>query len=400
MHWDVAAVDETNLTPVFLDLARKAAALNPSVASNWDRLAHCLIQTGAVEEALVVLAEAVTRCPDDPNLYLRLAYAHFLTGRSDAARQVLDQAPAVPIEDPKASLNRLDLIMLLHPIGEAVRTATDILARDPTNQDALSILAKGLRNTANPEHVIPFCRAALEHEPGHTCARYVLAVALALLGRSDEARKLIDLDQFITVVNVPTPEGYARADAFESAAAGEIIRNPTLKRDPINKATKGGFQTIGRLPCAGDRAIPLVLDRIRAAVDAFESNLPDGHEDAFVKSRPSRAWLRAWAVVYSGDGRQVSHMHPNGWLSGVYYVSAPEASRDHPRGGCLVLGSLQDDGTGDPPWGLRDIHPVPGRLILFPSYVPHATIPTRSVDRRICVSFDVVPAGTCKPQVG
>jgi hypothetical protein len=40
-----------------------------------------------------------------------------------------------------------------------------------------------------------------------------------------------------------------------------------------------------------------------------------------------------------------------------------------------------------------EIEPVPGRLVLFPSYVPHATIPPGSSDgARICVTFDVVAA--------
>jgi putative 2-oxoglutarate-Fe(II)-dependent oxygenase superfamily protein len=45
----------------------------------------------------------------------------------------------------------------------------------------------------------------------------------------------------------------------------------------------------------------------------------------------------------------------------------------------------------DPPWGTREIRPVPGRLVLFPSYVPHATIATGSTDKRICIAFDVTP---------
>ncbi len=47
------------------------------------------------------------------------------------------------------------------------------------------------------------------------------------------------------------------------------------------------------------------------------------------------------------------------------------------------------------PWGVRDIRPAPGRLVLFPSFVPHATLPTKSPEPRICVAFDVVP---CVPQ--
>jgi uncharacterized protein (TIGR02466 family) len=130
-------------------------------------------------------------------------------------------------------------------------------------------------------------------------------------------------------------------------------------------------------------------------VDAFESNLADGLQHPFIERRPKRAWLEAWAVVYPGDGRQVAHIHAGGWLSGVYYVTVPKTSYDELRSGCLVLGALELKGQSvDPPWGIRDIRPAPGRLVLFPSYVPHATIPTKSTDARICIAFDVVPVPT------
>jgi Putative 2OG-Fe(II) oxygenase len=34
----------------------------------------------------------------------------------------------------------------------------------------------------------------------------------------------------------------------------------------------------------------------------------------------------SWAVVYPGGGWQKPHIHDTGWLSGVYYVTAPKAS--------------------------------------------------------------------------
>ncbi len=94
-----------------------------------------------------------------------------------------------------------------------------------------------------------------------------------------------------------------------------------------------------------------------------------------------------------GEGFQKSHIHYSGWLSGVYYVTAPKLSHgDDVRAGCLALGSLDLPEGRESPWGIRDIRPAPCRLVLFPSFVPHATLPTKSPEPRICVAFDVVPA--------
>jgi hypothetical protein len=78
-------------------------------------------------------------------------------------------------------------------------------------------------------------------------------------------------------------------------------------------------------------------------------------------------------------------------LSGVTYVAAPQIADTYQ--GALVIGLL-DSGL-DPvktlPWPTREIEPVPGRLVIFPSFVPHMTRPTGVDGRRISVSFDVEP---------
>jgi hypothetical protein len=55
----------------------------------------------------------------------------------------------------------------------------------------------------------------------------------------------------------------------------------------------------------------------------------------------------------------------------------------------LRVGGLPGWTAAKPPWPVVDVEPVPGRLILFPSYVPHETLPTGSDQTRISVAFDV-----------
>ena len=54
---------------------------------------------------------------------------------------------------------------------------------------------------------------------------------------------------------------------------------------------------------------------------------------------------------------------------------------------------------GEPPYELnledpirRTLQPKPGRLVLFPSYLWHGTIPFRGEQTRTTIAFDVVPA--------
>jgi Putative 2OG-Fe(II) oxygenase/Tetratricopeptide repeat len=395
MIWDPTPQDAHKYQPIFMDLARKAAALRPDIMGNWERLAWHLLGAGEYEEAIRALTRAVSEFPTEPRPNLMLADIYYKAGRLDLAHKALHRASVVPINDRETIIYRLELLMTMKAVKDLGQVAIDTLALDPTNITALRGLGRETRKNGNPEIMIPICQAALEHEPGHTQALYELALAFMSVGRSEEARDLMDINRFVTVIKVCTPQTYANAEAFESALASEIIRNATLKPDPLGRATRGGFQTMGGLPHAGEFVIGEVINLIRLAVDEFVVNLPETLDHPFIKGRPKRADLNAWAVVYPGEGRQVAHIHATSWLSGVYYVSVPRQSCSKSRNGCLVLGAFEIEGQSlDPPWGMREIKPVSGGLVLFPSYIPHATIPTGSPDKRICIAFDVKPPRT------
>jgi len=395
MLWDPITRDVPKNAQIVMDLARKAIALRPGIAKNWERLASHLLGIGEYEGAIAVLAEAVCTFRTEPRLHLMLADAYCRAQRLDLAHEIFRQSPAVPTEDRGLSIYRLKvllkLLVAMEAVKDAAHVATETLALDPTNTNALRVLGEFSRKNGNPEIMLPICQGALKHEPGHTQAYYELALAYAILGRPEEARGLIDVDRFISVAEVATPQGYADAETFEAALASEIGSDPTLKPDPPSKATIGGFQTMDFLPHGRQRAISDLLAQIQLAVTRFATSLTEGLDHPFIKRRPERARLNAWAVVYPGDGRQAAHIHRYGWLSGVYYVSTPKTSCEDLRKGCLVLGAMEEGLNVDPPWGIREISPTAGRLVLFPSYVPHATIPTRSPDRRICIGFDVGP---------
>ena len=390
MLWDLPA--DPQKMPAIIDLARKATTLCPHGAQHWVSLARLLLRTGRNDDAVEILTEAIAEVPVEPKLHLMLADACHRAGKFDLFREILEQAPECPASDRETTLFRLELRMRTRS-QDAALAATEALGLDPTNPEAIKIVGGLSRENGNVERMLPICQAALAIQPLHTLARYELAVALSVLGRADDARALIDLYRFVSLTDLAAPAEYSDTETFHSELIAEIRRNATLKPDPVGKATKSGMQT-GGLPQEGDHAIATLLGALRSAVDAAESNLVEKFQDAFVERRPKKSRLRAWAVVVPGNGHQVAHIHPDGWLSGVYYVSAPEGAPDDHRAGCLVLGRLDLKGQNfDPPWGVRDIKPVPGRLVLFPSYIPHGTMPTNAQGDRICISFDVIAAG-------
>ncbi|NIR28181.1 MAG: hypothetical protein GWN84_02375 [Gammaproteobacteria bacterium] len=87
------------------------------------------------------------------------------------------------------------------------------------------------------------------------------------------------------------------------------------------------------------------------------------------------------------------HVHLDGYLGGVYYVELPDAMREasDDRAGWFELGRAPDEFDLEAEPEVCAIRPEEGRMILFPAYFYHGTVPFESGQRRISIAFDVVP---------
>ena len=77
-----------------------------------------------------------------------------------------------------------------------------------------------------------------------------------------------------------------------------------------------------------------------------------------------------------------------GWISSSYYVDVPQSVSDETKDGWIKFGEPNFD-IGQKPEHF--VQPKPGRLVLFPSYMWHGTIPFSGDQPRLTLPFDVVP---------
>jgi Flp pilus assembly protein TadD len=179
-----------------VDLAWQATVRKPHITANWHRLIRSLLSARFDQRAIEALTGAIRILPDDARLHVQWAQLLRRAGCLELARQILDQAPPVPSADRDTRILRLVLLMHLLPSTEKLRVATEMLSLDRANQLALHIVLTDLRRRGKTQDVIALCQTVLGADPGHTRARHELAVALAMLGRAQEARQLIDLNCF------------------------------------------------------------------------------------------------------------------------------------------------------------------------------------------------------------
>lgn len=357
-------------------MAERAARARPDAPGVQLAWASALEGAGLQDAALERLEWACGLFPADEALHSAFAAALTRAGRVEAG---LAQVARWNGAD---WARRLEFRLLMRAARFERLEGLDVaLARThPTDPDLLEYRALKLRD--RPEALLQTCDDMLATDPGAVHIVYHKALALVALGRSEEAAALMGLDHFLWIGRLDPPA----PPQFNAALQREIESNPTLHSDPVGHATKAGRRT-ATFPLPGDCAGRALVRAIKEKIADYAAGLSG--EDPFVQARPARATFKSWALVFDSKGHQLLHRHPGPWLTGVYYVTAPGGDR---HAGALRIGAVPPWLGRPPPWQVIDVQPVPGTLVLFPSFVPHETLPTGSDQVRISVAFDVAAA--------
>ncbi|MGI9323762.1 MAG: putative 2OG-Fe(II) oxygenase [Pseudomonadales bacterium] len=287
-------------------------------------------------------------------------------------------------------------------LGAALEAGTDLngaaasyqcaINLDPSYRDPYYNLANVHLKMESPDQaitVLEACQAANGRD-FHALAYQVHALLDA--HRDNEAQRLLDHQQLVHRYKFNAVPGYANLGAFNKALAEHVRNHPTLKKDAMS--TVGGTHT-GEL--LSDTQGPLFHfePQIHKAIHWYIAQLPDDPSHPMRRWQPKLWKLTTWGIVMGNGGHERTHIHPNGWLSGVMYLELPDliedATRDHE--GWLRFGQPTPDLAAQREPTLIDFQPQYGQIILFPSYFYHGTVPFHSKQRRICVSFDVEPLG-------
>jgi uncharacterized protein (TIGR02466 family) len=108
-----------------------------------------------------------------------------------------------------------------------------------------------------------------------------------------------------------------------------------------------------------------------------------------IKPSPNALYrISGWGVRLEAGGRQIRHTHPEAVVSGVIYLSIPKAlNSNDDKQGWLYFSSLD----GESERSSLYVEPKEGRFVMFPSYIPHETVPFDSDQKRICIAVNLVP---------
>ncbi len=371
----------------------KALALNPRLVQSYNNLSVLLKEQGRFDEAIEACKRGIACNPDFVECHSNLGNLYQLTGNYEQAVAAYRRALELRPDFAVAQSNLGEALRDLGRFDQAEAAFRRALQIEPGMLRSYVDLAITLLQKAEPAAALAACEACLERSPGNTAALALQATVLGELAQSGAAQALLDFDRFILQRPVGVPDGYRDLDAFNAALVDHARDHASLIYAPTSHTTRGGRQS-GELLTEPKGPIAQLEATIMSAVAHYIADLAPGDGHPFVARRPERWSLNLWATILDSGGRQVPHIHPSGWLSGVYYARVPSGigdDDDDDHAGWIRFGPSGLDYATTVDAEVRLIEPKEGLMLLFPSYFYHDTLPFEAEEPRVSFAFDVIP---------
>ena len=319
--------------------------------------AHFLAQEKRAEEAHVLYSEILARDPADPVALNGAAAMLAMAGRHEEAAAGFDAAVARHGDD-----------------AEICNMAAEfaLMRRDP--QKSLGLYQRGLQ-------LSPYNQASLAG----------MSIALRMM---DDARdeELNGYDSLIQVFDLEPPDGFSNMADFNAELNAYLDQLHPQTREYLSQSLRGGTQTPAQLFGAGHDLVQRLRGSIDEAITLYIAGLKQDAAHPFLSRRTAGfRYSGSWSSRLRDCGFHINHIHNKGWISSCYYVAVPEVVKDETaRQGWIKFGEPSFDASLENPIR-RAVQPVPGRLVLFPSYMWHGTVPFHDAAARTTIAFDVVP---------
>lgn len=311
-------------------------------------------------------------------------------GEAERAAGLLEAASRRMPGDLLILLSATEIALRLERIDEAERYVRLAEAADPASRGATqySAIVDLARN--RPGEALAKLRGALETFPNDQSLWGWAATAARAAG-DPLYEELCDYDVVVGAYDLATPEGWPSLQAFLSDLGKALKDIHLYQQHPTNQSLRHGSQTMHLL--SGSNAPPVVafFKAIDAPIREHMARLGKGADPLRRRNTLDYRIQGAWSVRLRPGGFHRDHFHPEGWLSSAFYVETPDAALDSDeKQGWIRFG--QPPFITDPPMPpAHYVRPKPGRLVLFPSYMWHGTVPFTTDEMRMTVAFDAVP---------
>ena len=324
---------------------KKALSLKPDMLSVIDHMGDLMQTSGRFEEAEIYYKKYISIAPNKNSLTKSLASRFQAQGEFHKALNLFDS-----YNTPESRSRAIECLYALGKNKEIYKRIEDNQKLDEKNV-AIAAFSTFLTQVNKIETANRFCNKPLD-----------------FLHTSNLSSKVENSNLFIENLI-------------------KDLENVGKIWNPSNQSGNGGFKSIGNLFEYSNSNIKTLKDIILREIDLYHDKFQN-EECTFIEKWPVKKNITGWHIVLKEDGYHNSHIHPDGWLSGVIYLKVVPTLNEN-EGAIKFDLAIPDHQNLNLP--MKIYNPQIGDIVFFPSSLYHGTIPFSTDTERIIVSFDLKP---------
>ena len=387
-----------------IDAYQKSIDLNPSYAQSYKNITELKWEIGDHQNVFTHYKKAFESSLDDVNLKLDYLEQVIRLGLNKDALTIVN------ILENENSLNIrfIGLSSRAYKVNGEIKKAFEIEKAILTFEDITIESRLGFVETALQSNEFEVAQQqlikVLELEPENQFA-LALSHTGARLAPLLFDNAILLAEKFILEFTITPPNGFDSIGDYCQALDEYLQTLHKGKYQPLEQTLHFGIQTRGNLfddkhPLIThlvnefERCVQEAQVRIQKISKEYNNCLYQGFS-----SQPPTYFSGSWSVKLNSNGYHSNHVHPMGWLSSAFYVTLPsESQNEHKKAGWFQVGvpNIELQSKLMP---TRYIKPEIGKLIMFPSFLWHGTVPFQEKEYRLSIAYDVRKSefGSTKP---
>lgn len=344
------------------------------------------MRTGDVERAAAPLRAR----PDLPAAQAELARLLQYSGDLAGADAVLASVVERPGVDARIKGVAAQMAVRIDP-DRAARYAAAAVGAAPDDADMKRTLAEARLAQGDWRGALEIADALVAQSGGRDQHDLMLQTTAWRLAGDPRGAAREDYDALVRARTIDAPPGWPDLPAYLADLREGLEALHTLHTHPIGQSLRGGTQTNANLLESDHPAVRAFPQAVDGAIRAYLAALGKGDDAVRARNTGGYRFAGIWSVRLKTGGHHADHIHPQGWISSACYVAVPPVVEAGGREGWIKFG--EPGAPVRPPLAPgRFEKPEPGKLVLFPSYMWHGTVPFTGEHPRLTVAFDLVPA--------
>lgn len=309
----------------------------------------------------------------------------------EKATQEIKKAISITPNNLEYQYKLAELLNLQNQSTESLNLLNKIIEQNP--QFNLASRLKGIielqQNEASKAEQTLQKAIKIDNTDQRSLAYYTIAKLAQ--NKQQEVEEFMALGHFVKEFRFDPIPDYETLIAFNRDFEKDIKNHSLLRKEPNGLAARNGYLT-DNIFQDKTKSIKLFRKILKQKIKQYINELPNDLQHHMLRHKTSNYEINSWATWVKGDGFIDKHIHEESWISGAYYCKVPKITiAAQNREGYFEYGCVPNDIQIEIDKKRGYVQPIEGKLVIFPSYLYHQTIPHQTTEDRISIAFDLTP---------